>query len=132
MDQMRNHAIGTVTVIAVGLLIAACGINPSKPTPKQLAVADYGAMPTRYEAVIHKYFAEVSKDPDSVQYRAITAPEKGYVIRKAPFSGIYSFDYGWQVMANVNGKNSYGGYTGFKIWSFMFRGDEIINVQAPE
>lgn len=117
--------------LAASLCIAASSAGcVSAPTPAQVAAADYGARPTRYEDSIRAYFDATSKDPSSLQYREITVPEKGY-IQGPPISG-GKITYGWRVDASINGKNSYGGYVGFRTYQFLFRGEELVDSISPE
>lgn len=117
--------------LAASLCIAGSVVGcVTAPTPAQLTAADYGAVPTRYEDGIRAYFDSTLKDPSSIQYREVTVPQKGYV-QAAPIAG-GGITYGWLVNATINGKNSYGAYVGFKTYSFLFRGDELVNTAVPE
>ena len=40
--------------------------------------------------------------------------------------------YGWLVKATINAKNSYGGYIGFKTYTFLFRGEAITDTIDPD
>jgi ketosteroid isomerase-like protein len=100
--------------------------------PKPVVATKYGAMPTTYEAAIRKYFSQHLKYPDSIQYREITSPEQGYT---TAITGTLlmseTHTYGWIVKATINAKNSRNGYVGFKTYTFLFRGEKIVDVRLP-
>jgi len=102
------------------------------PTPARQVAAKYGDMPTDYEEVIRKYFQEHLKYPDSVQYREITQPQQGFTT--AVTGTILMSEtrvYGWVVKATINAKNSHDGYSGFKTYTFLFRGENLVDTRLP-
>lgn len=38
----------------------------------------------------------------------------------------------WMSSLRVNAKNSYGGYTGFKVWNFYYRSGELYALESEE
>lgn len=100
-----------------------------------------GEAPTEHEKVIKQYFHGILKDPFSVQYKQISNPEPGHysktVTTKPP--SLINTDVqktetrhlGWLVTAEINAKNSYGAYTGWKTYKFIFRNNNIIYVDEP-
>lgn len=105
-------AIGTLT-----LLLGGCALPPS---PEELANADFGSYPSNYEATIRSYMSTRLKDPYSAQYQFLNAPQRG-------FQGFGGAKYGYVVCAQVNAKNSFGGYTGGRPAYFLIRNDVIID-----
>lgn len=105
--------------------ILGCATEPEK-APSEI---DYDDVPASYEAAIQNYFNETLKDPLSIQYREVTKPEKGYI--RAPLITGGKKTYGWLVRATINAKNSYGGYTGFQTYSFIFRGERLVGSVPP-
>jgi ketosteroid isomerase-like protein len=100
--------------------------------PAREAATKYGDMPVHYEEAIRKYFQEQLKHPDSVQYREITKPEQGYTTGiTGGFLMREKREYGWTVKATINAKDSDDGYVGFKTYTFLFRGEEIVDVRLP-
>ena len=89
-------------------------------------------MPINYQDAIRKYFPKHLKYPDSIQYREITSPEQGYT---TAVTGTVlmreTHTYGWMVKATINAKNSRDGYVGFKTYTFLFRGEKIVDVRLP-
>jgi ketosteroid isomerase-like protein len=102
------------------------------PTPMRVVATKYGDMPTDYKEAIRKYFLEHMKYPDSVQYREITKPEQGYT---TAITGAFLMrekrEYGWTVKATINAKNSRDSYVGFKTYTFLFRGEKIVDARLP-
>jgi hypothetical protein len=104
----------------------------AEPSRVELLAADYGEMPTHYQDAIHHYFKRNLMYPDSIQYQGITQPEKGYTTTvQSLFGGQKTNHFGWIVKATINTKKSFGGYSGFKTYTFLFRGDKIANTVAP-
>ncbi|MGO9935999.1 MAG: lipocalin-like domain-containing protein [Steroidobacteraceae bacterium] len=110
----------------------AAVLEPGPPTPARVVPTKYGDTPVYYEATIRKYFLEHLKYPQSVQYREITKPEQGFT---TAISGSILMSekrtYGWTVKATINAKNSHDGYVGFKTYTFLFRGEKIVDARLP-
>jgi ketosteroid isomerase-like protein len=94
--------------------------------------SQYGDMPTNYEEPIRKYFLEHLKRAQSVQYQEISQPVQGYT------SGITGSilmhekrTYGWIVKATINAQDSHERYVGFKTYTFLFRGETIVDTRSP-
>jgi len=100
------------------------------PTPEQLASANYGPTPRLHKEAIREYFNRTLKDPYSVVYQKISEPVKGWTRDPLISGGAHHF--GWLVDATINAKNAYGGYVGYKTYSFLLRDDTIIDVITPE
>jgi ketosteroid isomerase-like protein len=102
------------------------------PAPTRGTATKYGDMPADYQAAIRKYFLEHLKYPESVQYREITKPEQGYTTAVVgTFLMSEKRAYGWKVKATVNAKNSDDSYVGFKTYTFLFRGEKIVDTRVP-
>jgi hypothetical protein len=94
--------------------------------------AKYGDMPADYENSIRKYFHEHLKFPDSVQYQEITKPQQGYTTAvTGTFLMRETRAYGWMVKATISAKNSHDVYTGFKTYTFLFRGENVVDTRSP-
>jgi hypothetical protein len=101
------------------------------PTPREQATK-YGNIPTDYQQAIQKYFLEHLKYPDSVRYQEITKPEQGYTTTvTGGFFMREKRNYGWTIKATINAKNSRGSYVGFKTYTFLFRGEMIVDARLP-
>lgn len=97
------------------LVLAGCAVL--KPAPD----ADYGTMPTAYEQPIKAQILGALKDPDSARIK-LHQPRKAYRVT----NWVEPTLYGYLVVAEVNAKNSYGGYTGYKDYLVFMDGEEIL------
>jgi hypothetical protein len=102
------------------------------PKPVRVAPTKYGDMPTDYKEAIDKYFVEHLRYPDTIEYRDITKPEQGYTTAIAGAILMRETrEYGWTVKATINAKNSSNSYVGFKTYTFLFRGEKIVDIRLP-
>jgi hypothetical protein len=102
------------------------------PKPASAGATKYGDMPTVYTEAIRKYFLEHLRHPDTIQYRDITKPEQGYTTAiTGTFLMRETREYGWTVKATINAKNSNDTYVGFKTYTFLFRGEKIVDIRLP-
>ena len=110
----------------------AAALESGPPAPARGAATKYGDMPANYEEAIRKYFLEHLKHPESVQYREITKPQQGYTTE---VTGALLMrekrEYGWTVKATINTKDSHDSYVGFKTYTFLFRGEKIVDARLP-
>jgi len=114
---------------AIPLLLTGCADLPPLPTKDQLAVADCGPKPDKYQEVIKAWIGETLKDPDSAIYKNFSDPVRD-CIRTSIFDGSKLF-YGWSVTVKMNAKNGYGGYGGYELYSFILRDNVIIATCDP-
>jgi hypothetical protein len=111
---------------------AAASSVTDPPPPTHVVAAKYGDLPIYYKEAIRKYFLEHLKYPDSIQYGQITEPAQGYTT--AVTGTILMREtrtYGWTVKATINTKNSHDSYVGFKTYTFLFRGEKIVDAHLP-
>lgn len=108
-----------IIVMVVIAILSGCATPP--PTPEELRSAGYGPPPTDYQKTIRSYFQTRLKDPSSAQIRFANTPTKGW--QKWSREGL---EVGYGVCVEVNAKNSYGGYTGSKLYYFLINRDQII------
>lgn len=109
-------------IILALAVLAGCA---SGPTPQDIERADYGQPIAQEQAEerIKQYFNGTLKDPSSAQYQ-FSKVEQGYIIGSA-FEGKPLFA-GYIISANVNAKNSYGGYTGNQGYQFLFQNGLLV------
>ncbi len=112
-------------LVALAFVLAGCA---SGPTPQDIAAADYGSVPdqSEAEATVKEFFDRYLKDPASAQYR-FGKTEKGYMISDS-FDGSQLYA-GYLVRVEVNAKNSYGGYTGWSRYQFIFNNGQMLRGQ---
>lgn len=120
-----------IAAIFSAVSIAGCSA-PTRPTPEQLAAATYDAPPAKeaIEPAIKEWAQNNLKDPDSMKLRiAQEDPMQGYASACVNFDGTFChnrmFYFGHLVRAQLNAKNTYGGYTGFTPYVFVFRGNKV-------
>ncbi len=110
--------------------IAASDTGP--PSQTVGVVTKFGEMPIHYKEAIRNYFQGHLKYPDSIQYREITDPEQGYM---TSVTGTLLMretkTYGWKVKATISAKNSRDSYVGFKTYTFLFRGEKVVDIRLP-
>lgn len=111
------------------LTLAGCAANP--PTQEQLESADYGSPISQQAArrLATEFFQSHLRDPGSAQYRWGRI-ERGW-IRQAPIHG-GRVVYGYALNVDVNAKNAYGGYVGFRNYIFIFRDGQIETIYGEK
>jgi hypothetical protein len=111
---------------------AAPLVHAESPPPAPEVATKYGDMPNDYKEAIRSYFLEHLRYPDSVQYQGITKPEQGYTTAvTGAFLMREKREYGWTVIVTINAKNSHDSYAGFKTYTFLFRGEKIVDARLP-
>lgn len=109
--------------VAASLSLAACATIP----PPNMDTADFGTPMTKDQAdgLAREYFNESLKDPDSAH---ITCGkfDRGWMLDSPIFAKERT--YGYQIHCMVNAKNSYGGYTGNKLYRLLFRDNHLVYV----
>jgi hypothetical protein len=110
------------------VFISGCALEGQKVQSAEAATRDFGECPTDYEEQIHQKFEETLKDPYSAHYE-IGSPYQGKVWRGLLFGGD---GYGWVVDARINAKNSFGGYTGNRRWTFLFQHGRLVYWSSPD
>jgi hypothetical protein len=137
---MRVSDTGLTAALPGAPLASGEGNSPTARTAAPLTKMEtpvpvatkYGDMPTDYQEAIRKYFLGHLRYPDTVEYRDITKPEQGYITRVT--GGLLMSemrDYGWTVKATINAKKSNNSYGGFKTYTFLFRGEKIVDARSP-
>jgi hypothetical protein len=88
-----------------------------------MATADFGPVPVTHEEQIKQWALSALKDPESARFGRFSKPRKEWMVasQKAVF--------GYSVCADINAKNSYGGYTGNQRYWFFFRDDKLLRSQ---
>ena len=112
-----------LTRLLLFLLLTGCA-TMNVPTPEQEASADYGSFPGNYKEVIQEHMQRALKDPDSTIYSYWRGPSKGYVADNI------RAHYGYKVCAEINSKNSYGGYTGSQPYYFVIYNYRVIKADG--
>jgi hypothetical protein len=112
-------------VLVLGFVMGLVGCADVPPTPQQVASIGYGSpLPANYKVIIQDYLNTHLKDPFSAVVTWRYAPVQTW-IRNAPMQGSQLI-LGWKVVCDVNAKNSFGAYTGFKPYLFMIRDGAVV------
>ena len=116
-------------VSVLSLLLSGCIGGP--PTAAELAKADYGSPITQQQAelIVNQWLKSNLKDPESAKIEWGVV-QKGW-IREAIISGS-QLKFGYLLKANVNAKNSFGGYTGYKACNFVFKNNQLILAEPAD
>ena len=119
-------------------LLAACAYTPpsAQVSMKTVRSANYGSYPRNYQRQIRQYLNDTLLDPDSAKIR-IGTPHKVFQIYN-PLKNTYppktprelkTNEY-YVVCAEVNAKNTFGGYAGWQTKIYRFVGGRIED-EAP-
>jgi hypothetical protein len=112
------------TLLIVFLLASLSGCATA-PSADVMAAADYGEYPQNYQAIVKAYVSDSLKDPDSAQYTFLNFPMRGYW-------GFGGAKFGYVTCVKINAKNSFGGYTGYRINYFMIKNGAIIDATISQ
>jgi hypothetical protein len=114
---------------ALVVLVTGCASMP--PTPEELARADYGPQISQEdaEAKAMGFLRQYLKDPESAKVEWGTV-QKGWMREARIYGGQLRF--GYILSANINAKNSFGGYTGYKAYQFTFFNGSIVSIYAQK
>ncbi len=130
---MRTHRSLFILFVAtvLAIFLSACGVAYNANRSKLLSTAteaDYGPPPPdNHQDIEARAVLATLKDPESARFQF------GGVSRDAIPSGPMSPTamLVWVTFAQVNAKNSYGGYTGFQPWRFAWTNGRIVAVAPP-
>jgi hypothetical protein len=106
-----------IVLFIISSFLSSCAMGP--PSHAELISADYGSPITQEIAqrLAKNFLSARFKDPRSAQYEWGIV-HKGW-IREAPLHG-RKLVFGYKLDVRVNAKNSFGGYVGFKPYTFIF------------
>jgi hypothetical protein len=116
-QKLPKLAIG----ITVVFFLASCA---SGPTQEQLASANHGRDMSSEECrlITESFISNTLKDPSSAQFRHSNC-SKGYW-GSVPIKGM-KVAFGWIQKGEVNGKNSFGGYVGFRSYQVLIKDGKV-------
>jgi len=134
VELMRNNysllCLIAFTPLFACAVLSGCSVRQPipmlstiQPPEDILFLADFGRAPTLEEGAkkIREYVAKRLKDPDSLRLTNVVAPVKAWA-RGSNVKEDGEYLFGWIMFAHVNAKNSFGGYTGAKLYKFIFLG----------
>ena len=109
------------------VFLFGCGLAYQSKRDELLRTAkpeDWGTPPPANHQEIEKQFVlERLKDPDSAKFKFGTEEATREILQESFASPTPILV--WQTKVNVNAKNSYGGYVGFKPYLFAWKDSKI-------
>lgn len=120
---MRKIPVWIVLGNVVGSLLLLFSLGCAgvqKPTPEQLANADYGSYPADYKEITTQYISNILIEPYSAVFSNWRGPSKGWY---GNYQGSF---FGYRVCVSVNAKNRMGGYTGSKLHFVVINNGRVI------
>lgn len=131
---MRRAAIG-LSICALFLSAGCTALSDKWQTTVREDKAR-GEKPVRYQEAINAYLSQTLKDPFSAQQKDLTQPveavHRKFTVVQAPTlvnthgQQLEERRWSWLVTVQVNAKNSYGGYIGWRPYRFYFQGETLI------
>lgn len=112
----RRRAVVSMAMAVWALALSGCAGFAKLPPS-----SDFGTPPVTTEAAVRAHFEAVLKDPESARYR-FGAIRKAYANNGLIHGGGIAW-HGYMQEVEVNAKNSYGGYVGFKPYMVFFQRD---------
>ena len=113
-----------LTLLAIIFLAGCAELDKAKygkgnPTEQDAQSCHFGEYPNNYQQIIKDYCEGILKDPGAAIYKFDPKLEKGV------FKTKNIRVCGYLVKVQINGKNSYGGYTGFQDWVFVIENGRV-------
>lgn len=113
-------------IVAAGLtmlVLSGCASQgPMRADGAPVSAMDAGPAPKDPAAAIQPFLHGFLKDPYSAQIKIVSGPS--FFTQKSGLLG--SAVYGWGICFDVNAKNSYGGYTGYKRMAVVWRDGVVL------
>lgn len=137
MKHSVKSVVRVCCIVVAALSFSGCSALTDRWTITTVDDTASGLAPVHYEASIKSYLETRLKDPFSAHYRHLSAPEKHIenvqVVTQSPtlvnVNGRMRVTrkHCWRVTVEVNAKNSYGAYSGWTTYTFLFRGEDIMS-----
>jgi hypothetical protein len=131
-ENIRMKRFFVIVALATSIVVSGCGLAYNAKRNELLKTAkpsDYGPPPPANYCEIQKQVILSSlKDPQSAQFQWGNNPIKEII--PTDFTSPNPILV-WVTSAQVNGKNSFGGYTGFKPYLFAWKDGKIYAIAFP-
>lgn len=113
-------------LLIVALFIGSCCVVPKQA---DIEAAYYGVPPDQdfAERLAKMAISARLKDPDTAVYR-FDPLYAGYAQSSEVVIGDCEPIYGYILNSYVNAKNSFGGYTGYTLYVFVFRDNKVVGM----
>lgn len=127
--HIKTNLMRLFIAFVFGFLLNACAASP--PTNEEMLSADYGSYISQQDAEqqAEQFLKRRLKDPGSAIFEWGQFG-KGW-FREAPIDG-GALKFGYMLHANINAKNSFGGYTGMKPHLFIFYNGNLIGAYGQK
>ena len=110
-----------VTILLLALMLNLAFGCAKKPSPEELANANYGPYPNNYQELIKERMAAVLYDPYSAMYEFPSPPIQGW-----GYENVFSpVQFGWRGIFFVNAKNRMGGYVGRHKFGYVINSGRV-------
>lgn len=121
-----------VALLLLASLFSGCGVAyqiKRDELSRTARTEDYGPKPpSNHREITQQLIRRILKDPDSAKFESWN---DGYTsIIQSGFASPMPMLV-WITSVDVNGKNSYGGYTGFNTWHFAWQNGSIVATSTP-
>ncbi len=117
-------------VVALGLAISACSSNSRiyNPNISDMNEQSFGAeiSTSRCFTIVERGIRSRMKDPVSTRFNHASC-KRGYFYKFTGYSQPKPI-YGYVYQGEVNGKNSYGGYVGFKKYYALVKDGRVVEL----
>ncbi len=115
---------------AFSILLAGC--QTMSATPEQELAADYGALMTEQQCaeIAEGFIRTTLKDPMSAQFIRTMPCVKGHMKQSLIKGG--NTNFGYLHRGQVNAKNSYGGYVGFRPYNMIIKNGVVMDYCVVE
>ena len=110
-----------ITAMAA-LLLLALSSCASKPTPQEMAAADYGSYPVKYRKIVQEYYAGFLSSLSSAKYTWLKPPKRGHI-----FYSCGKINYGYLVRVEINITNPYKDAQRRVTRTFLLRNGRVID-----
>ena len=112
---------------ALALLALSASATAKEPDISKL---NFGVSPQDPVTIAKALMARELRDPDSAQYRWVDT-YMGYC-KEGWAKGNGLGWYGWAATIEINAKNAYGGYTGFRPYTILYQDQTAVrSIEGP-
>ena len=110
----------TISLFSIVLLFSLGCAGVQRPTPEQLANADYGSYPTNYKEITTQYISNMLKDPYGALFIEWRGPSKGW------HGNDQGGFFGYRVCVFVSTENRMGGYNGRRLYFVVIKDGRVV------
>lgn len=127
----RRTSLAAITLMT-SILLIGCGVafkNAADEFVRTQPPSAWGSQPPQHHRDVERQMIlKLLKDPSSATFEFLALQR---VVISASMTDPAVVPV-WESQVLVNAKNSFGGYTGAKVWSFMYREGTLFAVSDPE